>query len=221
LTDSTALSSGYFVLNVIPPIIFFISFIALLYHWGWLQWGIKKFATVFFHTMGVCGAEAVVAAASPFFGMGESAMLIKPFIPHLTEAELHQVMTSGFATIAGSVLAAYISLGISPLALVSSCVMSIPASLAISKLRYPEREEPLTAGKIHIPEDTDEKATNSLHAFANGSWLGIKIGGMIIAVLLCIVALLALGDGILGWLGSYINISNPPLSIQFILGYLF
>jgi concentrative nucleoside transporter, CNT family len=83
--------------------------------------------------MRVCGAETVVAAASPFVGQGESAMLIKPFIPHLTSAELHQVMTSGFATIAGSVLAAYISMGISPLALISSWVMSIPAPLTISR----------------------------------------------------------------------------------------
>ena len=146
-------------------------------------------------------------------------MLIKPFIAYLTEAELHQIMTSGFATIAGSVLAAYISLGISAVSLVSSCVMSIPSSLSISKLRYPETEDSLTAGKITVPEDTDEKPANSLHAFANGSWLGIKIGGMIIAVLLCIVALLGLCNGILGWWGRYLNI--PSLSIQFILGYLF
>jgi CNT family concentrative nucleoside transporter len=130
-------------------------------------------------------------------------------------------MTSGFATIAGSVLAAYISMGISPLALVSSCVMSIPASLAISKLRYPETDEPLTAGKIIIPEDQDEKPSNSLHAFANGSWLGIKIGGMIIAGLLCILALLGLVNGLLGWWGHYLNINNPPLSVEMILGYLF
>jgi CNT family concentrative nucleoside transporter len=171
--------------------------------------------------MRVSGAEAVVAAASPFTGQGESAMLIKPYIPHLTSAELHQVMTSGFATIAGSVLAAYISIGISPLALVSSCVMSIPASLTISKLRYPETEEPLTAGKIVIPRDVNERPSNSLHAFANGSWLGIKVAGMISAAVLCILALLGLADGLLGWWGRYLNINDPPLSVQLIVGYVF
>jgi len=169
--------------------------------------------------MGVSGAEAVVAAASPFVGQGESAMLIKPYIPHLTSAELHQVMTSGFATIAGSVLAAYIGMGISPLALISSCVMSIPASLAISKLRYPETEESLTAGKIIVPKDQDEKPSNSLHAFANGSWLGIRIGGMIVAALLCILALLGLVDALLAWWGHYLNI--PNLSVQQLVGYIF
>jgi concentrative nucleoside transporter, CNT family len=206
--------------TVIPPIIFFVSFIQLLYYWGWLQWAIGKFAVIFFYGMRVSGAEAVVAAASPFVGQGESAMLIKPFIPHLTSAELHQVMTSGFATIAGSVLAAYISMGISPLALISSCVMSIPASLTISKLRYPETEESLTTGKIVIPRDTDERPSNSLHAFANGSWLGIKIGGMIVAAVLCILSLLGLTNGLLSWWGRYLNIDDPPLSVELIVGYL-
>ena len=225
LTGANAFELNWFLIGVIPPIIFFIAFVQLLYYWGTLQWFIQKFATVFFYTMKVSGAEAVVAAASPFVGQGESAMLIKPFIPHLTDAELHQVMTSGFATIAGSVLSAYIGMGLNPLALISSCVMSIPASLAISKLRYPETEEPLTAGKIMIPEDEGEKPTNSLHAFANGSWLGLKIGAMIAACLLCILALLGLFNGVLGWWGRYFSIANddgsPKLTIQFILGYLF
>lgn len=221
LLNPTPEDFSKFIVGVIPPIIFFVAFVQLLYYWGWLQWFIKKFATVFFYTMKVSGAEAVVAAASPFVGQGESAMLIRPFIPHLTDSELHQVMTSGFATIAGSVLAAYIKMGISPVALISSCVMSIPASLAISKLRYPEEEEPLTAGKIIIPPtDQDERASNSLHAFANGSWLGIKIGGMIIAGLLCILALLGLVNGLLGWFGEYLNIANPKLSIDLMLSYL-
>ena len=116
--------------------------------------------------MRVSGAEAVVAAASPFIGQGESAMLIRPFVAHLTKAELHQVMCSGFATISGSVLVAYIGIGLNAQALVSSCVMSIPASLAISKLRYPEEEETLTAGRVVIPDDDEHRAANSLHAFA-------------------------------------------------------
>ena len=170
--------------------------------------------------MRVSGAEAVVAAASPFIGQGESAVLIKPFVPHLTQAELHQVMCSGFATIAGSVLVAYISLGVNGQALISSCIMSIPASLAISKIRYPETEEPLTTGRVVVPEDPDQKAANFLHAFANGAWLGLKIAGMILANLLCIIALLALVNGLLTWWGRYLNINDPPLTVQLIVGYI-
>jgi concentrative nucleoside transporter, CNT family len=124
-------------------------------------------------------------------------MLIRPFVPHLTMAEIHQVMTSGFATIAGSVLVAYIGLGVNAQALVSSCVMSIPASLAVSKLRYPETEETLTAGRVIVPDDDEHRAANALHAFANGAWLGLKIAGMIVSTLLCIIALVGLVNGIL------------------------
>lgn len=129
-------------------------------------------------------------------------------------------MCSGFATIAGSVLIAYISLGINAQALVSSCVMSIPASLAISKLRYPETEETLTTGRCVVPPDEEHGAANSLHAFANGAWLGLKIAGMILATLLCIISLLALANGLLTWWGRYLNINNPPLTVELIVGYI-
>jgi CNT family concentrative nucleoside transporter len=97
----------WWLTSVLPPIIFFIAFVQVLYYWGTVQWFVGKFATFFFWSMRVSGAEAVVAAASPFIGQGESAVLIRPFVAHLTKAEMHQVMTSGFATIAGSVLVAY------------------------------------------------------------------------------------------------------------------
>ena len=107
LTADTVPELHWFFTSVVPPIIFFVAFVQLLYYWGILQWFIGKFAVFFFWSMRVSGAEAVVASASPFIGQGESAMLIKPFVAHLTKAEIHQVMTSGFATIAGSVLVAY------------------------------------------------------------------------------------------------------------------
>jgi CNT family concentrative nucleoside transporter len=222
LTAESVPKLGWFFTGVIPAIIFFVSFVQLLYYWGILQWFIGKFAVFFFWAMRVSGAEAVVASASPFIGQGESAMLIRPFVPHLTMAELHQVMCSGFATIAGSVLVAYISMGLNPQALISSCVMSIPASLAFSKLRYPEEEETLTAGRVVIPDDDEHKAANALHAFANGAWLGLKIAGMIVATLLCIIALLSTIDGLLTWWGRYINLEGEyDLTLELILGYLF
>ena len=114
--------------------------------------------------------------------------------------------------------------------------MSIPASLAISKLRYPETEETLTTGRVIIPDDDEHRAANSLHAFANGAWLGLKIAGMILATLLCIISLLALANGLLTWWygtatyytasfskisrGRYLNINNPPLTVELIVGYI-
>ncbi|EQL03277.1 inner membrane transport protein yeiJ [Ophiocordyceps sinensis CO18] len=220
LTTRDVAELHWFLIGVIPAIIFFISLVQVLYFIGFLQWFIRKFATFVFWALGVSGAEAVVAAATPFIGQGESAMLVRPFVPHMTKAEIHQILTCGFATISGSVLVGYIGLGLNPEALVSSCIMSIPASLAISKLRYPETEETLTAGSVVIPDDDENKAENALHAFANGAWLGIKIGGTIIASLLCTLAAVGLVNGLLAWWGRYLNINDPQLTLQTILSYV-
>jgi len=91
LTSVETTKLPWFFISVVPPIIFFVSIVQLLYYWGLLQWFVGKFAVFFFWAMRVSGAEAVVAAASPFIGQGESAMLIRPFVAHLTQAELHQV----------------------------------------------------------------------------------------------------------------------------------
>ncbi|KAI1074036.1 H+/nucleoside cotransporter [Whalleya microplaca] len=221
LTDDSVTKLGWFFTGVVPPIIFFVALVSLCYHVGLIQWFVGKFAVFFFWSLRVSGAEAVVAAATPFIGQGESAMLVRPFVPHMTMAEIHQIMTCGFATIAGSVLVAYIGLGLNAQALVSSCIMSIPASLAVSKMRYPETEETLTAGRAVVPEDGENKAANALHAFANGAWLGLKIAGMIVATLLCIIAFVGLINGLLTWWGGYWGINDPPLTLQFILGYIF
>ncbi|KAJ5259539.1 hypothetical protein N7478_012520 [Penicillium angulare] len=212
--------SSWFLITTTPAIIFFVSVVQLFYYFGVLQWFITKFAVFFFWSMRVSGAEAVVAAASPFIGQGESAMLVRPFVEHMTLAEIHQVMTSGFATIAGSVLIAYIAMGVSSQALVSSCVMSIPASLACSKIRWPEEEESLTAGRVVIPDNEEHKAENALHAFSAAAWLGLKIAAMMASTLLCIISLIGLANGLLTWWGRYLNINEPPLTLELILGYI-
>ncbi|GAB1318315.1 Concentrative nucleoside transporter C-terminal domain-containing protein [Madurella fahalii] len=221
LTDENLAARTWFLISVIPAIIFFIALVQMLYYVGFLQWFIAKFAVFFFWSLRVSGAEAVVAAATPFIGQGESAMLIRPFMDHLTMAEIHQIMTCGFATIAGSVLVAYIGMGLNAQALVSSCIMSIPATLAVSKIRYPETQTPITAGKVEVPPNKeDEHTVNALHAFTNGSWFGLKIGATIVACILTVVAFVALVNGLLGWWGGYWGISDPPLSLELILGYV-
>ncbi|KAL9586192.1 MAG: hypothetical protein Q9212_001063 [Teloschistes hypoglaucus] len=212
LTAATVPKLGWFLVTVLPAVIFFVALVQLLYYWGTLQWFIQKFAVFFFWSMRVSGAEAVVAAASPFIGQGESAMLIKPFVAHLTQAELHQVMCSGFATIA------YVQ-PIRDVSILAQGSMG-NASLAISKLRYPETEETLTTGRCVIPDDDEHRAANSLHAFANGAWLGLKIAGMILSTLLCIIAFLGLANGLLTWWGRYLNINDPPLTVELIVGYI-
>lgn len=147
-------------------------------------------------------------------------------MPYLTKAELHQVMTSGFSTISGAVLVGYIGLGLNPQALVSSCVMSIPASLAVSKLRYPETDVPVSNGKVMITNDKNidgeedmDKPQNVLQAFSNGATLGLRIAGTMLIQCMCIIALVALCNGILTWFGNYWNIHE--LSLELMLSYLF
>lgn len=139
-----------------------------------MQYIISKIAWVMVRLMSTSGAESVVAAASPFVGQGESALLVKPFIKYMTSSELHSTMCSGFSTIAGSVLLAYQSFLGDTSSILTACVMSVPASLAVSKIRVPETEESLTKGTVSIPE-SEEVEANFLHAATNGASVGVHL----------------------------------------------
>ncbi|KAF7724271.1 hypothetical protein EC973_001172 [Apophysomyces ossiformis] len=210
--------SGIFAVSVFPTVIFFAATAQVLYYLGALQWLLAKSAVIFKALLGVSGAESVVAVASPFLGQGENALLVRPFLPYMTNAELHQIMTSGFATISGAVLYGYISMGISPEALLTSCIMSIPCSLAISKLRYPETKVPMTANEVKIPEN-EEKASNLLHAAGNGAATGMNIALLICANLISLLALLYAVNAGLTWIGNFLTIQE--LTLQLITGYIF
>ena len=183
--DAETIGKHWFFINVLASIIFFIAFIQMMYYAGAMQWLIGKFAWFFFKTMNVSGAEAVVATASPWVGLGESACLVKPYVDLMTDSEIHLVMTSGFSTISGSVLGAYINLGVDARILVTASVMSIPASISISKLRYPETEEPVTRGQVVVDRgaaDKQGRPANLLHAFSRGAIFGLVVAGQIVYV---------------------------------------
>ncbi|PSR73877.1 hypothetical protein PHLCEN_2v10297 [Hermanssonia centrifuga] len=218
----TVNTKHWFFVNTLSSIIFFIAFVQMMYYLGVMQWLIKGFAWFFFKIMNVSGAEAVVAAASPFIGQGESACLVKPYVDLMTESELHLTMTSGFSTIAGSVLSAYIGLGVPPQNLVTASVMSIPASIAISKLRLPELEEPVTRGRVVVDrghESEKTKPANALHAFSQGALFGLVVAGQILANVLTVVSLVAAVNGLLTWIGKGFGIHT--LTIQLVLRYVF
>ncbi|KAG8862462.1 hypothetical protein FRB96_001533 [Tulasnella sp. 330] len=209
----------WFFVNTLSCIIFFVAFVQMMYYLGVMQWLIKKFAWFFFKTMNVSGAEAVVAAASPWIGQGESACLVKPYVNVMTDSEIHLTMTSGFSTIAGSVLSAYIALGVPPQNLVTASVMSIPASISISKLRMPEREEPVTRGNVVLVREEENPPVNALQAFSQGALFGLVVAGQILAGVLTIIGLVTAIDGLLTWIGK--GFSIPNLTLQLIFGYLF
>ncbi|KAI8994069.1 Na+ dependent nucleoside transporter C-terminus-domain-containing protein [Trametes punicea] len=218
--DAETVAKGWFFVNTLASIIFFIAFVQMMYYLGVMQWLIKGFAWFFFKIMNVSGAEAVVAAASPFIGQGESACLVKPYVDLMTESELHLTMTSGFSTIAGSVLSAYIGLGVPPQNLVTASVMSIPASIAISKMRIPEMDEPVTRGRVTVDRgDQKNRPANALHAFSQGALFGLVVAGQILANVLTVVSLVATINGLLTWIGR--GFGFHALTLQLILRYLF
>ncbi|KAG7191433.1 uncharacterized protein KQ657_003480 [Scheffersomyces spartinae] len=221
LTNLKVANLGMFFFGVLPAVIFFVAVVHIVSYYGAIQWAIIKFAKFFFWALGISGAESITTAASPFIGMGESAILIKDFLPYLTKAELHQIMTAGFATISGSVLVGYIGLGLNAQALVSSCVMSIPASVCTSKLRYPETEEPLTAKTVEFPpkDENEEVSENVLQEFSKGATLGLEIAKSMMTQCLCIIGLVYLINAILTWWGSFLNI--PSLTLELLFSYLF
>ncbi|PPQ98427.1 hypothetical protein CVT24_004106 [Panaeolus cyanescens] len=218
----TVQTKHWFFVNTLSTIIFFIAFVQMLYYLGVMQWVIEKFAWLFHKLMDVSGAEAVVAAASPFIGQGESACLVRPYVDLMTESELHLSMTSGFSTIAGSVLGAYIFLGVPPENLVTASVMSIPASISISKMRSPETEEPVTRGRVTVDRgivDKSKEPVNALHAFGQGAVFGLIVAGQILTNVLTVVSLVAAINGTLTWVGKGFGI--PALTLQLIIGYIF
>ncbi|KAJ9113035.1 hypothetical protein QFC22_006131 [Naganishia vaughanmartiniae] len=221
------IENGYFFTNTLSAIIFFVAFATLLSYVGALTWFVQKFAWFFSKTFGISGAEAVVAAASPFIGQGENCVLVRPYVKHMTDSEIHQALTSGFATIAGSVFIAYVSLGIPPKDLLTSSLMSIPASIALSKTMMPETKKPVTMGKAAVfehDEATDgPKPYNALHAFSEGAWFGLRVAGLIFCNVLCIVSALYAVNGVLAWVGQFWGIARSgadSLSIQLIGGYI-
>ncbi|KAF9038383.1 H+/nucleoside cotransporter [Hymenopellis radicata] len=219
--DAETITKHWFFVNTLSSIIFFVAFVQMMYYLGVMQWILKNFAWLFFKIMNVSGAEAVVAASSPWIGQGESACLVRPYVDLMTDSEIHLTMTSGFSTIAGSVLSAYISLGVPPENLVTSSVMSIPASIAISKMRMPEVDEPVTRGNVIIDRgESKEKApTNALHAFSQGAVFGLVVAGQILTNVLTVLALVSAINGLLTWIGHGFGINQ--LTLQLIIGYIF
>lgn len=210
-------SEHLFAFKVLPTIIFFSSIITVLYYLGVLQWIVKIFARIMQKLMGTSGAESLASAVNVFVGQTEAPLLIRPYVPFLTKSELMAVMTGGFANIAGGVLAAYVSMGIDAGHLIASSVMSAPASLLMAKLMFPETEESKTAGTVTL--EIERPWANVIDAAAEGATEGLKLALNVAAMLITFIALVAVVNGLLGYVGPLVG--YPGLSLQSILGFLF
>ncbi|CCQ51711.1 NupC/NupG family nucleoside CNT transporter [Crocosphaera watsonii] len=206
----------FIAFKVLPTIIFFASFIAILYHYGILPRVVGMISWIMMRTMKTSGAETLSCASNIFVGCTEAPLMIKPYIKSLTLSELHAIMTGGFATIAGGVMAAYIAMGISPTHLISASVMSAPAALAISKIMYPETNKSETKGEEIL--EIKSPYTNAIDAATNGALEGLKLSLNVGAMLIAILGLVALINGILGAIGQPLGLSS--LSLELIFSYL-
>ncbi|MBE9043015.1 NupC/NupG family nucleoside CNT transporter [Pleurocapsales cyanobacterium LEGE 10410] len=206
----------FIAFKILPTIIFFSAFISLLYHYNILPRIVAGMGWIMMKTMKTSGAESLSCAANIFVGNTEAPLTIKPYLSSLTRSELHSVVTGGFATIAGGVMAAYISFGIPAEHLLAASVMSAPAALAISKLFCPETEQPQTRGEIKTLADSSY--VNGIDAITTGTIEGLKLALNVGAMLIAFLGLLALLNSLLGWLGNQIGI--PLLSLEWIFSYL-
>ena len=206
----------FIAFKILPTIIFFSAVISLLYHYQILPRLVAAMGWVMMKTMKTSGAESLSCAANIFVGQTEAPLVIKPYISQLTKSELHSIMTGGFATIAGGVMAAYIAFGIPPEHLLAASVMSAPAALAVSKLFYPETEPQKTKRESKAVLTSDY--VNAIDAITTGTIQGLKLALNVGAMLIAFVGLLAMINTILAFLGNSFGIAD--LSLEWIFGYL-
>lgn len=206
-----------FAMVVLPVIVFFSCAISVLYYVGAMQVVIDKIAWVMRVSLGTSAPESLCAAGNIFIGQTEAPIMIRPFLALMTKSELHAVMTGGFATIAGGVLAAYISFGVSAEHLLCASVMNAPCALAVSKLLYPETE----TSKLRKASDLgteEKKERNILEAAAAGASSSIKLVANIAANLIAFLAMLEFVNAVLSWFGSFVG--YPEFSFQMICSYV-
>ncbi len=220
-----------FAIQALPVIIFFAALVSILYYLGIMQLVVRWLGGAIEKVIGVSKVESLCAAANVFVGQSESPLVIRPYLAGLTPAQLFTVMTSGMAGVAGTILAAYASMGISIEYLLAASFMAAPGGILMAKIIMPDRIEPpagqLPLGdviedeKIALAEAThdEEKPANIIMAAAQGAQTGVKLAVAVGAMVLAFVALVALANGLLGGLGNLIGI--PGLSFQALLGYVF
>ena len=209
-----------FAFQVLPTIIFIAAFFAVLYHIGVMQLIIRAAAWVMSKVMGASGAESLNVAASIFMGQTEAPLTIRPFIPKLTKSELMTVMTSGMAHISGGMMAGYIQVGgADPKNLLTAVIMTAPGTLLMAKMLVPETEQPLTAGRVEMPQM--EKESNILGAIARGTSDGLHLALNVGAMLITFIALLALLNAMMGGIHGLPHMGWFPESLQTIFGWIF
>ena len=206
LADSSAMVSIFgptgsfiFAFKLVPTLIFIASLAALAYHLGLMQRIVNGVSWLIYRIMGASGSEATSNAASVLVGQVEAQILIKPYMPTVTQSELLAIMAGSMACISGAIMAVYIQMGVSASYMMAASIMAIPGALVISKIVYPETEESVTRGEIQL--EVEKTSVNSIDAMAKGAADGLNIGVIVCALLIAAIATITLLDYLLGKLG--------------------
>ncbi|XZE21096.1 NupC/NupG family nucleoside CNT transporter [Pirellulaceae bacterium SH449] len=221
LMETTFGAGQGFVLafRVLTVIIFFSSLISVLYYLGVMQLVIRFLGGALQKLLGTSRTESMSATANIFVGQTEAPLVVRPYISKMTESELFAVMCGGLASVAGSVLAAYASMGVKMEYLIAASFMAAPGGLLFAKLLIPETEKPNDDPNIETTEGDLGSASNVIDAAAMGAGDGLKLALNVGAMLLAFVGLIALINGMLGFAGSFVGM--PSLSLEWVLGKVF
>jgi len=206
-----------FAFQIMPAIIFVSALFAIMYYLGIMQMVVKALAVAMNKIMGASGAESLNVAASIFMGQTEAPLTIRPFLPRMTRSELMTVMTAGMAHVSGSIMAAYIAFGIEARHLLTAVIMTAPGAIMMAKVLEPETEVPETLGGVKV--DIPRTDVNVLDAAARGTSEGLHLMLNVIAMLISFIALIALVNGLFGWIHG--GLPWFPESLQTVLGWIF
>ncbi|EGQ9231420.1 NupC/NupG family nucleoside CNT transporter [Vibrio alginolyticus] len=207
-----------FAFRVLPTLIFFSALISVLYYIGVMQWVIKILGGALQKALGTSRAESMSAAANIFVGQTEAPLVVRPFVPKMTQSELFAVMCGGLAAVAGGVLAGYASMGVPLEYLVAASFMAAPGGLLFAKILHPETDQPHESIEEAM-DGGDDKPVNVIDAAAGGAASGLQLALNVGAMLIAFVGLIALINGMLGGIGGWFGM--PELTLELILGYAF
>jgi CNT family concentrative nucleoside transporter len=209
-----------FLIRVLPVVIFFAALMEVMYHLKVMQFVVRHAGRAICRLTNSRPVESLNVVANIFVGQTEAPLSLKPYLPSISRAELFTIMVSGMASIAGTVLAGYIQLGIKPEYLIAACFMSAPAGLLMAKIIMPSNIEDFNKPVDEVFDLADDREhANVILAAAVGAQNGMKLAVNIGAMLLAFVSLIALLNGLLGWAGGFFGANS--LSMQTILGFIF
>jgi CNT family concentrative nucleoside transporter len=207
-----------FATQVLPTIIFIASIFAILYYVGAMQIVVTFFAKIMSRFLGASGAESTSVAASIFMGQTEAPLTIRPFLPEMTMSELMTVMTAGMAHISGGIMAAYVLVAkVDVIHLLTAVIMTAPGAIMMSKIIVPETEQPKTGGDVEVV--VPKQDVNIIDAAGRGAIEGLYLSLNVAAMLIAFVALVALVNGMFGYVHGWIVWF--PASLDIVLGWIF